>query len=143
MQIIGFNFEKIQAERKNNAKGKIEISSNINIKSVTQESLDLVKEKPTLKFSFEFSLNYKPDIASLLFQGFVISIFEKEQAREILKKFKSKKISDEVRIPLFNFILSKCNLRALQFEEELSLPFHIPFPRISHSQQSNNTNYTG
>jgi hypothetical protein len=52
----------------------------------------------------------------------------------VLKKWKNKKIEDEVRVPLFNLILTKCNLKALQFEEEFGLPTHIPFPRVSPQQ---------
>ena len=57
MQVIGFNFEKIQAERKSHGKGgKIEINSNINIKEIIEDTIDVVKEKPVLKVNFEFSM---------------------------------------------------------------------------------------
>jgi len=143
MQVIGFNFEKIQAERKQ-AKGtqNMQINSNINIKNITQEEISIVKDKPVLKFDFEFSVNYKPEIAEIVFRGFSLVLVEKDESKDILKKWKNKKISEEVRLPLFNLILTKCNLRALQLEEELNLPTHIPLPRIKPEQQKNQ-NYTG
>jgi hypothetical protein len=144
MQVIGFGFEKIQAERKNLTKQgnqNININSNINIKNISQEQIDVVKDKPVIKFDFEFLVDYKPNFAELLFKGYVIMIVEKDDAKDILKKWKSKKVSDEIRLPLFNLILTKCNLRALQLEEELNLPTHIPLPRIK--PQQDNANYTG
>lgn len=143
MQIIGFNFEKISAEREipKEVKDKLEINSNINIKDIIQEKVEIVKDKLPLKFSFEFLITYNPQVAKILFQGFAILLFDKEKAKEILKKWKNKKIEDDIRIPLFNFILTKCNIRALQLEEELNLPLHIPLPKIQANQ--NNKSYTG
>jgi len=138
MQIIGFNFEKIQAERKNPSKEKIQVKSNINIISIEQEKLDIVKSQETLKFNFDFSVEYT-EMANISLKGFVLMLLEKEKAKDVLTKWKKKKISDEVRILLFNFILTKCNIRALQLEEELGLPSHVPLPRISQQQ----TSYTG
>ncbi len=142
MQIIGFNFEKISGERKSPKKplANIEVNSNINITSVTQEEIDLAKEKHALKFEFEFSINYKPDLANISFTGFILLLVEKDETREILKKWKNKKIEDKIRIPLFNTILTKCNLKALQIEEELNLPTHVPLPKI---QAQQNKPYAG
>lgn len=139
MQIIGFNFEKISVEKKKQLGGKIEIKQNINIKEISSEKIDLFKDKDALKFGFEFIVNYSPDIAELKFTGIVVSVMEKEKTKEILKKWKNKKISDDVRLPLFNFILTKCNIKALQFEEEFNLPMHIPMPKLNPPQ--NNQGY--
>ncbi len=139
MQLIGFNFTKISSERKKAPEGKLEIKSNININSIASEKIEMIKDKDVLKFSFEFKIDYTPEIASLLFEGFILSIVEKDKMKDILKKWKSKKISDEVRLPLFNTILTKCNLKALQLEEELGLPTHVPMPRLQ--PQANNQGY--
>ena len=135
MQIIGFNFEKISGERKKIPQGKIEIKSNINVKSISPEKIELLKDKDVLKFNFEFTVDYEPNIASLVFEGFILVIIEKEKVKDILKKWKNKKISEEVRLPLFNLILTKCNLKALQIEEEFGLPTHVPLPRLQPPQQ--------
>lgn len=139
MQVIGFNFTKISAERKKAPEGKIEIKSNINVKAIEPEKVELLKDKDVLKFSFEFSIDYNPSLANLQFEGFVLMMLEKSQAKEVQKKWKSKKIEDSVRLPLFNLILTKCNLKALQFEEEFGLPTHVPLPRLAPPQ--NNQNY--
>ena len=91
MQVIGFNFEKISAERKKAPAGKLEIKSNINLKSITEEKISMIKDKDVLKFSFEFTIDYHPGIAELKFDGFVLTMVEKEKftfviGPEIIKK---------------------------------------------------------
>ena len=140
-RIIGFNFTNISAERKSQKSDKLEVNVNINIESIKEEKLDLMKNENVLKFDFEFSVAYKPELADIKLKGNVLATFDKEESKSILKEWKTKKISDKTRIPLFNFIMTKCNLRALQLEEELSLPSHVPMPRIS--PEGNKTNYTG
>ena len=153
MRIVGFNFNKIEAERITpEINSKIQIASNISIKSIEQEHLEVMQNQPTLKINFEFSIDYKKNIARIAFHGFVLLLTDKVKSKQILKDWKSKKISDDIRLFIFNFILSRCNLRALQFEEEFALPSHIPMPKISpkpdepdkeDNKDSNNTNYTG
>lgn len=142
MQILGFNFEKIKAERKSQLQGKIEISSNIDVTEITQEKLDIVKDQIPLKFSFDFTVKYKPEVAEVSLQGSVLFVADKDKAKDILKKWKAKKIEEDIKIPLFNFIMTKCNLKALQLEEELTLPTHIPFPKLQ-KEQANQKPYTG
>lgn len=130
MQIIGFSFEKISGERKAPAKGKLEVKSNIDLKDVTETKLSALG-KDGVNFSFKFSINYEPKVAEIVMEGHIIAIFEKNKNKEIVKKWKAKKLADDVRIPIYNYILSKCNLKALQIEEEFALPPHIPMPKIS------------
>jgi len=143
MQVIGFGFDKISAEKKASKPNvqNININSNINVKSISPEEINILKDKHTLKFEFEFLVDYKPDFANILFKGYVVLVVEKDESKDILKKWKNKKIPDDIRLPLFNLIMTKCNLRALQLEEELNLPTHIPLPRIKPEQ--NNQNYAG
>ena len=140
MQIIGFNFEKIEAERKKAPAGKIEINSNINIRAISQEKISMIKDEDVLKFAFDFSVTYKPDVADVKFNGYVLATVDKKETKDILKKWKTKKIPENLRIFLYNFILTKSNLKALQLEEELGLPTHVPLPRI---QPQHDTSYTG
>lgn len=141
MKIIGFSFKKIEAERKKNITGKLEIKSNIQIEDIEKETIDIAGE--TLKFSYNYSINYEPGFAEIKFKGTTLAIPDKsEDIKKILKDWKKKKIDDTTKIPILNFIMSKCNLKALQLEEDFSLPPHIPFPRIT-AQQNQQTNYTG
>ena len=55
MTIVGFGFNKIEVEKKEGAKGKINISNNVSIKDVKETTLAVGKDNPTvLKFTFEF-----------------------------------------------------------------------------------------
>lgn len=142
MQVVGFNFNNISAEKKKeNSQGKISINSNISIDEIKKEKIDVFKGKNTLKFSFTFTITYNPNLAEFIFKGSILTIVEDKEEKEILKKFKKKKVEDKYRIPLFNIILTRSSIKALQLEEDLQLPTHIPFPRINPNQ--NQANYTG
>ena len=54
----------------------------------------------------------------------------KEDSKTLTKSWKKNEIPDGTKIPLFNVILKKCTTKALQLEEELLLPSHIPMPQL-------------
>ncbi|MFH1307243.1 MAG: hypothetical protein ABIH72_00125 [archaeon] len=137
MQIVGFNFQKISGERTNPSKGKIEIKTNIDVKKVTSEKIEALDNKEIIRFDFEYAIGYEPKIANISFEGYVLVVFDNQKTKDIIKKWKNKKIGDELRIPLFNFIFSKCNIKALQLEEEFSLPPHIPMPKLGPPKDQN------
>jgi len=147
MRIIGFSVNKILAERKTPSQGRIEIKSNINIKDIVKEDIN-ISNSPALKFDFEFTIDYSPKTAIVEIFGSVVVIDDKNESAEILKDWKKKEFKHPMKVTLFNFIMDKCNLKALQVEEDLSLPLHIPLPKIraeqSNSNNNNNSaNYTG
>ena len=145
MRIIGFNLKKIHAERKKDIKGPIKINTNLDINSIEKDSIDIAGD--ILKFSYNYEIKYTPEIGELIFQGEVLVIPDKPDIKEIQKDWKKKKIKEEVRLPIFNFIMAKCNLKALQLEEDFGLPPHIPLPRLSKQQQGQEqpgpANYAG
>ena len=129
MKIIGFNLTKISIERQEKPEGKLEIKQNINVDNITKEKIEITKEE-VLKTEFTFSINYDPNFAKVEFKGYILIMPEKEETKKILKEWKDKKIPDEVRAGLFNFIMSKCNIKALSLEDEMNLPTHVPMPKI-------------
>jgi hypothetical protein len=129
MKIIGFNIEKISGERKKPTKGKIEVKSNIDIKNIEKQDIK-ISNQPGLKFDFSFTIFYDPKVADIEIAGSVLVIDEKDEGKNILKDWKKKKFEHPVKFPLFNFIMDKCNLKALQMEEDLTLPMHIPLPKL-------------
>lgn len=129
MKIIGFNLSKILCEKQEKPQGKIQINQNINISEVKKEKMP-ISEGEVLVVTFLFTIDYTENFGKIEFQGNVLLLPEKEELKGFLKSWKDKKIPDEFRTPLFNFIMSKCNIKALNLEEELSLPHHIPMPRI-------------
>ena len=44
--------------------------------------------------------------------------------------WKDKKMPDDFRNTLFNLILRKASLKALQLEEEMNLPIHMQLPTL-------------
>ena len=143
MKVVGFNLYKVSADKKKDAKPQLnlEISTNIKFNDIKEEKVDIFKDKEVLLFDFEFSVEYKKDFATILFRGEVAALFEeKNKGKEIIKQWKNKKISDDIQIPLFNLIIEKCSLQALQIEEQLAMPKHIPFPSLRKQQAAN---YTG
>lgn len=132
MRIIGFNLTKILIERKEKIKGNLKISQNINIDDVFKDKLTIPKDE-ILKLNFTFSIDYNPDFAKLEFKGTVILLPQKEELKKIIKEWKDKKLSEEFRLPLFNFIMNKCNIKALTLEDEMALPIHLQnlMPRLA------------
>lgn len=130
MRIIGFNLSKISAERKEKIDSKLEISQNINIQEISKEKVPF-SEDEVLKIKFNLFINYSNDFAKINFEGNLIILPDKNELKDFMKSWKDKKIPEESRIPLFNFIMNKCNIKALTLEDELNLPLHIPLPRIN------------
>lgn len=130
MKIIAFNLTKILTQRKEKIEGKIEVNQNIDIKDIQKDSIPITDDE-ALNIKFSFNINYSNETAKLEFEGNLIALPEKNELKEIQKNWKDKKISDEIRVPLFNFIMSKCNIKALNLEDELNLPYHFPMPRIN------------
>lgn len=130
MQIIGFNLTKILIEKKEKLIKNLQINQSIDIKEVIKEIVPISKDE-ALKMTFNFTIDYKEDFGKVVFEGNLILLPEKEELKSFLKEWKDKKVPAEIRIPLFNFIMNKCNIKALALEDELNLPFHIPLPKVN------------
>ena len=142
--IVGFGFTKITAERKEAAKGKIDINNNVTIKNVEESDLSLGKDKQSiLKFIFEFTSKYEPAIGSIMFEGEILYLEEPKKIKEILNSWKKdKKVPKELMTGLLNTILAKCNVQALIVSQEINLPPPIPMPRVQVQPQADK-NYIG
>jgi len=138
MQIIGFNLTKILIERKEKIKENLKINQNINIDDIFKDKINISNDE-ILKINFTFNINYDPDFAKLEFKGTVVILPKKEELKKITKEWKDKKLTQEFRMPLFNFIMNKCNIKALSLEDEMALPIHLQnlLPRIAPKQEQN------
>ncbi len=135
MQIIGFNLTKILVEREEKIEGKLEVKQNIDISDVSKEKIPF-SEGEAVKIKFNFTVTYDPDFAKLNLEGYLILMVDKDEIKKFLKSWKGKKLPDEAKVSLFNFIMNKCNIKALNLEDELNLPLHVPMPRINPNQTS-------
>jgi hypothetical protein len=150
MKVIGFNFTKISANKNKEFKAGPSISTNIEFKDIEPVKFDILKEENVLKNTFKFSVIYsekeegkekhdqKEKIAEVNFEGIILLSVSKEESKNILKAWKKKETPQEMRFPLFNLILSKCSIKALNLEEEIGLPFHTPLPQIRPQQKQEN-----
>ncbi len=136
MTIVGFNFTKLEAEKKEMIKGKININNNVSIKNVEEKKLSLANDKQkVLSFTFEFIAKYDPDIGSIKFVGDVLFMEESKKAKELLDGWKKdKKLPKEIMPSILNTVLTKCNIQALILSEQINLPPPIPLPKLQPAQ---------
>src|SRR3989338_1780732 len=144
IMIVGFGFTKLSAERKEAVKGKIDISNNVTIKNVEEADLALGKESQrVIKFVFEFTSKYEPNIGAVLFEGELLYMEDSKKTKEILSTWKKeKKVQQELMGGLLNTILTKCNVQALILSQEINLPPPIPMPKVQVAAQPDK-NYIG
>ncbi|MBT4165842.1 hypothetical protein HOE04_02275 [archaeon] len=137
MKIIGYNLIKISIERKEDLQGELKIDQNIDIQDIQKETVPISAES-AIKIKFRFTIDYSNDSAKLAFEGFLVVLPDKEELNKFLDAWKNKQLPEDHKIPLFNFIMSKCNVKALALEDDLALPTHIQMPRISPQQETKN-----
>jgi hypothetical protein len=129
MKIIGFNIVKISIERKEELENKLEIKQNINLEEFIKFKAPNSNEE-FAKIGFTFRIDYS-NSANVDIKGHIIMLPEKDEFKNILKLQKDKKVPAELKISLINFIMDRCNLKALNLENDLGLPSHIPLPKIN------------
>ena len=136
MTIVGFNFTKIEAEKKDMIKGKINVNNNVSIKEVEEKKISLANDKQkVLSFTFEFIAKYDPNVGSIKFVGDVLFMDEAKKAKEILDGWKKdKKLPKEIMPGILNTVLTKCNIQALILSEQINLPPPIPLPKVQAAQ---------
>ena len=142
--IVGFGFTKLSAERKEAAKGKIDINNNVTIKNIEPADLSLGKnDQNVIRFIFEFTSKYEPSIGTILFEGELLYMEDSKKIKEILDSWKKDKaIPKEIMAGLLNTILTKCNVQALILSQEVNLPPPIPMPKVQMTQAPDK-NYIG
>lgn len=131
MRIIGFTLNKISGYRSKEFKSK-HTDINIDFLEIIKEELDLIKDR-AIKVSFAFKVSYQGEkegkkAGEIVYEGEIVINTTEEEAEDIINSWKNKDLSPDFRVPLFNFILQKCSIRALNLEEDLQLPTHIPLP---------------
>ncbi len=131
MPIIGFNFDKIQVEKLKNPSGKIEIKNNLGIKDVELEKIQLEGVNEVIKFIFEFSLIYEPEIGNIIINGHLLYSDEQKKMKEIVKDWKKeKKMQPQLLKNLLNNVMQRCHVKSLVLAQEVNLPTHITLPTI-------------
>ena len=131
MTVIGFNFTKMNVEKKNPVKGKVSINNNVGITGVEETKLSINTTKKAIKLEFNFTSTYDPDIGHIQLQGEVIYLVDKDKADDIIKNWdKNKKIEKSIMTTVLNNVLAKCNIQALIISKDMNLPPPIPLPKV-------------
>ncbi len=131
MKVLGFNFNKISIERFPKKAEGLKINTDISILGIDSVNSDLFKTKEEfLDVRFSYKINYDPDYAKVEFLGDIIVSLDSKDAKEVLKEWKDKKFPEDFKIFVFNVILKKSNLKALELEDEMNLPLHLPLPSL-------------
>jgi len=131
MTIVKINLHKVHADRNLEAKGgQIKINNNVSIKNVEDMSF-AAEGKKGLKFTFNFSCSYEPELGKIDVEGQVLYVEEEAKIDEIKKSWdKDKKISMDVMEQIVNAALHKGNIQAIKISEEVSLPSPLPLPKV-------------
>lgn len=132
MKIIGFNFDKINIEKlPGKTEKNLEVKTNIDIFEIKEiKSENTLMKEDFIGVQFMFNVNYDPDFAKINLSGNVLFAIDQKLSKDILKQWEDKKMPEDFRILLFNVILRKANLKALELEEEMNLPLHVPMPSL-------------
>ncbi len=135
MTIVGFNFTKINVERKKITNDKLSIKRDLSIKNIKPKQIGLDGNKAALEADFNFNIDYldekKSKFANISLSCSLVFLNKKELIDEILLQYKKKKsIKPEILSYLLNYTFNKCNIQALLLSKEVSLPSHIQMPRL-------------
>ncbi|MFW5852774.1 MAG: hypothetical protein ACOCUR_01980 [Nanoarchaeota archaeon] len=144
MSIVSISFSKIEAEKSKPTQGKVNVANNVGIKKLEKASLQMGNTKQdSLKFSFEFSSKTEPSIGSILIEGDVIFVAEKQVVEDAVKAWDDKKpIDQELLTPVLNGILKRCNVEALVLSQTMNLPSPIKLPTVSAKEAKETTSQT-
>ncbi len=130
--IVGFNFTKLNGEKKAATRGKVGIKNNVALQEVSDANLTMAPGKKGLRIHFLFQTLYEPNIGTLSFEGDVILLEEAKAAEKLLKTWeKEKKLPQELMPGLLNHILERANIQALLMARDLGLPAPIPLPKVN------------
>ena len=135
MRVIGFNTTRIHAFKETELT-KSAINTDIIFTEIEREKLEILKDTEAIKASFRFAIMFKDSEKKIekknevSFEGSILLAVDKEESKEFLKAWKKREVPKDKVLPLYNFILKKCSVKALQLEEDINLPAHIPFPQI-------------
>jgi hypothetical protein len=133
MPIVGFDFTRINVERNEVAKGKINISNNVGIADIERNDLSVGNTKQAgLRFIFEYKSLYEPSFAKIELGGHIIYLTDDKNADEIVNEWKrEKKISKEIAEKIINTVLAKCNIQSIILSNTVNLPPPVPMPKVN------------
>ncbi|MBR9701252.1 hypothetical protein GOV11_05295 [Candidatus Woesearchaeota archaeon] len=131
MNIVGFNFTKIFAERRKAAVGKINITNNISLRDVKETKIGLGGNRAAISVLWAFQSKYGPDVADVKMEGEVLILEDPKKAEELIKEWKTnKRLPPALAQTVMNHVLDRCNIQSLLLSKDLNLPSPVPLPKV-------------
>lgn len=144
MNLIGFAFTKLHANRSNIQAKKTVKTNNLELVNLEKEDVGVQLKNAAYRASFKYTVSYtnkesKKDelLGEVLMEGYVVLALENEEEKEFTKSWKKKEVPAPLQQPLFNLILKKCAPKAIELEDTVGLPFHIPIPQVRINKSQN------
>lgn len=129
MKLLGFNLSKINAQKGRGDFKDLKIESKLDVKDIKEASQTSLKFKEELlAVTFSYEIIYKEDLGSIGLEGTLVLAVDPKTKKEVINQWTEKKMAEDFKIVLFNIIMRKSSLKALELEESLGLPYHIQFP---------------
>ncbi|MDP2947496.1 MAG: hypothetical protein Q8N88_05265 [Nanoarchaeota archaeon] len=125
LKILDSKFIKINGYRNPNFSGDIKTKTNLKIIDIKN-----IKNTNLLRIKYDFEIVFG-NLGQISISGMLIISTDPETSLQIQNIWKDKKIETPQYITIANIIIQKASLRAIQLEEELSLPIHIKLPKLS------------
>ncbi len=133
MTVIGFNFNKISASREKAPKGKISVNRTCKPTSVSEVTIG--GGQKALRYEFIFSVEYKPEVASMEFTGHLVELVKEEEHKKILDSWEENEQLPPASLErVMNELLDRCHVEALIMSKELSIPAPIKLPSVKVKQ---------
>lgn len=138
MKILGLSFTKLNAERLSTETKGVKIGTHIDLSEIREVKTEIFASKEkVLGIKFSYEIEYEPNFAKIKLAGNILISVDEQTFNKVLEGWKAKNLPEEFRLSIFNLILKKSSLKALQLEEELNIPSHIamPFLKAQDSKQ--------
>ncbi len=143
MKVLGFNFIKMHVERQQALAQRLSKNLNIDFTEITKENVDFVKAAAIYNIGFKYSVEYldasakkETKMGEVLLEGVLTISLEKEEDKDFSKTYKKKEMNNSLKEALFNFLLKKCTPRAVDIEDQINLPVHLPIPQVNFNWES-------
>jgi len=128
MKLLGSKITKINAERNPDFDGKLELNTNINIKSIEKFQPENANIE-SLKVNAVFEIQYG-ELGQISIEGQLYLNTDTKEIEEIINNFKSNKFDTPEQMAIMNIVIQRFSIKAFELEEELGLPIHIRLPTL-------------
>jgi hypothetical protein len=131
--ILGINFDGIHVEKNAGMKGELKIDHNTKIIGINEMQSSDGKTN-VAKIDFEFVTNYTNTGKKVAVIGLRGHLFYNGIDKKAVEEWKkSKKLEQNISVPVMNSIIRRCLVRAVSLAEDVMLPPPIQLPVVTSS----------